>query len=298
LGPTNQGLLKYFKADQAAREVRGRLDAVTRNARLVRTRVDQLTVELTAAKQKLTEVEAKAKELELEVKSLEQRIELLRERQNNATAQREYQALIVEINTHKVDKGKLEDEALKAIDAGAAQRKVVDDLSARLSAETEKLKTAEGQIDTQVKTLEAELAQHDAPLAEAASAVEPRLLSLYQRAAEKYDGEGMAAIDRPSPRDEEFLCTGCHTYLITDIYNRLRSKDEAVVCSFCGRLLFIPEELTPDKAIKQKKPEKADKPAGEKKPRAKKAKAAAAAETSDAAPTDDTTVATGESDTR
>jgi uncharacterized protein len=268
VGPTNQALLNYFKADQASRAVKARLDAVTCNVRTQEAKVAQLTKDRDDGQTKSVQLEAKAKELELDVQSREQRIQTLRDRQNNATNQKEYQALIIDINTQKVDKGKIEEQALAAMEASETQKKAQADLTLRLASETAKLAEMKSQIDAQVQALTAELKTHDGPIAAAAATVDSKLLDLYRRAADKYDGEGMAAIDRPNPREEEYLCTGCHTYLITDIYNKLRNKDVAVACVSCGRLLYIPEELTPDKAVKIKKP------VGEKKPRAKKAKAA------------------------
>jgi uncharacterized protein len=272
VGPTNLALLKYHQAEQAYRAAKAKLDAVTKNVRLQEAKVQQLSAERDAARTRSTEVDAKSKQLELEVQSRDQRIATLRDRQNNATKQSEYQALIIEINTQKVDKGKLEEQALAAMETGETARKTLADLVVRVDAESAKLAEMKGQIDQQVQSLTAELKTYEAPREEAGRSVNAELLDRYRRMADKYDGEGMAAIDRPNPREEEFLCTGCNTYLVVDIYNRLRNRDDATACVVCGRLLYIPDELTLDKAIKQKKPPTEKKPAGEKKPRAKKAK--------------------------
>jgi hypothetical protein len=41
--------------------------------------------------------------------------------------------------------------------------------------------------------------------------------------------------------------------LVVDIYNRLHSRDDLVLCPSCGRLLYIPEDLPPDVAVNKAK---------------------------------------------
>jgi uncharacterized Zn finger protein (UPF0148 family) len=41
--------------------------------------------------------------------------------------------------------------------------------------------------------------------------------------------------------------------LVRDIYNRLHSKDDLVFCPSCGRILYIPEDLTPEQAVNKPK---------------------------------------------
>ena len=37
--------------------------------------------------------------------------------------------------------------------------------------------------------------------------------------------------------------------LVTDVYNKLHSRDELVFCPSCRRILYIPEDLPPQTAI-------------------------------------------------
>jgi uncharacterized protein YbaR (Trm112 family) len=40
--------------------------------------------------------------------------------------------------------------------------------------------------------------------------------------------------------------------LVADIYNRLHSRDEMVICPNCRRMLYIPDELPPELALNTK----------------------------------------------
>ena len=45
------------------------------------------------------------------------------------------------------------------------------------------------------------------------------------------------------------MCSACNMSLVADVYNKLHSRDDLVVCPSCGRLLYIPEDLPPEAAI-------------------------------------------------
>lgn len=278
MGPTTAALLEYFRADQAYQQARQKLDAVTRSVRIQEGKVNGLTTEHAEAHKKAIETEAKAKELELEVKSRDERIELLRSRQGNATNPKEYQALLVEINTQKVDKGKSEEQALALLEQAETQKKAAAELKTRLDAESAKLGTMRAEIDDRVRQISAEVEAARGPRDEIGKRVPPQALSLYSRMSDRFEGEAMAAIEKPDPREIDYLCTGCNTYLVANIYNRLMSsRDEIVTCPSCQRILFVPEDMTPELALSKKLP-KATKAKGTKaeggatKPRAPRGK--------------------------
>ena len=255
MGPTTVALLRYFRADQAFRESTRKLEAATRDVRSQEARVAQLKAEHDATHHKATAAEAHQKELELELKAREERIEKLRDLQSSATDDKAYRALIVDINNVKGDKGKLEEQGIAALETLEGLRKTVADLKARGDNESGKLKTMKGSVDDKVKALTAEVAAERAPRDAAAADLTPAVLAAFVRAGERYDGEALAALERPDARDIEYLCSGCNTYLVANIYNRLMSsKDEIVHCPSCGRILYVPEELTPELALASKKP--------------------------------------------
>jgi hypothetical protein len=98
-------------------------------------------------------------------------------------------------------------------------------------------------------------------------------LGLFERLADRFDGEALSALSKPNERLEEYNCSACHMSLVVDVYNRLHSRDELVFCPSCQRILFIPDELSLDRAVHKPK---------EKRERAKKVPPAAAGRQSSA----------------
>jgi uncharacterized protein len=264
VGPTNIALVKFHQADLVYRAAMAKLDAVSKNVRLQENKVNYLRGEHDTALKKSAELEGKARDLENDLRSRESRIDQLRQAQTNATDNKVYQQLIIEINTQKLDKGKIEEQALAAMEIASKQRTVLSGLKTQVEAETAKLELMRAEIDAKVKELTAEAESVKGPRDELAAVIPAKMLDIYVRMADRLDGEAMAKIEKPRPKVEEYDCGGCNMSLVVDIYNRLHTRDDIVQCPSCGRLLYIPEDLPPEKAVNKKKP------VAPRKPKAKK----------------------------
>ncbi|MDB5326084.1 MAG: putative zinc ribbon domain protein, partial [Phycisphaerales bacterium] len=200
-------------------------------------------------------------ELSLEIQAREQKVEKLREQQNGAQNNREYQAFLVEINTQKVDRAKFEEEALGVMEQLEKRAAELTTLAAQHETEQTKLDQMSSQIGDRVKMLTGEIEKSRPARDEAAKDVPEKAMHVYNRLADRYEGEAMEAIDKPHPKREEYIAMSCNIDLTVDVYNRLHSRDDLVFCPQCGRILYIPEELTVEKAVHKPKVKKERKPA-------------------------------------
>lgn len=260
MGPTNVALVRLFQADTNLREAQRRLDAVTKNVRLQQRKVEDLTSRKQTAHDDLTKLQAKNGELDLEIKSHDAKIEQLRNQQSNAQTNREYQAFLVQINTLKVDRAKVEEDSLKLMEQIEKLQADHESLGQQLVSESAKLTEMRSQIDQRVQEMTAEVDAARPAREEAAAAVPPRALDVFNRLSEKFEGEAMAPIEKPHPKREEYICSVCNLDLMLDVYNRLHTRDEPVMCPSGMHLLYIPEDLPPEKAVHKPKEKKQRKP--------------------------------------
>ncbi|HET6248102.1 MAG TPA: C4-type zinc ribbon domain-containing protein [Tepidisphaeraceae bacterium] len=249
MGPTNVALVKLFHNDQALREAQGRLDAASKNVRIQERKVSDLAEKLKLAQTKLRELQAKGGQFELDVKTREARIEKLRLQQQNANNNKEYQAFLIEISTEKVDRSKAEDELLKVMEAIEAGQAEVKEHTAHHETESQNLATMRAQIGDRVAKLRGETDALRPARDAAAEAVPARHRQIFERLAERYEGEALSALAKPDRRREEYLCSACNMDLVADVYNRLHSRDDLIFCTSCGRILYIPEDLPPEVAV-------------------------------------------------
>jgi predicted nucleic acid-binding Zn-ribbon protein len=277
MGPTNVALVKLFQADQQLRAARERLDAAAKNVRVQERRVNDLLTKQKAAQSSHKELAAKAANLDLDLRTRDAKIEKLRTQQQTAKNNKEYQAFLIEINTAKVDKGKVEEETMKVMEQVDKANAEVENFTTQLEGERKKLAEMAAQIDSTLKELQSEVDALKPARDVAASALPPKVLAEFDRLADRFDGEALAALAKPDRRREEYLCTACNMDLVTDVYNKLHSRDELVFCPSCRRMLYIPEDLPPEAAINTK----AARPEGTVKKVTRSKKGAAA--TSDAA---------------
>jgi len=253
MGPTNVALVRYFQADQLVRAAQAKLDAVTKDVRIQERKVNDLLEKQKLLSANHNEARAQAANLELDVKVRTEHIEKLRTQQQNARNNKEYQTFLIEINTGKVDRSRVEEETIKALQSAETLEAEVKQLTLLVEQEQGKLSEMKGRIDDKRKALEADINSLLPQRQDAAVAVPPRAKDMYQKLADRYDGEALASISKPDRRKEEYLCDGCYMELAMNIYNQLHTHDDLVSCPSCRRILYIPEDFTPEVAVKQKK---------------------------------------------
>jgi predicted nucleic acid-binding Zn-ribbon protein len=256
MGPTNVALVSLFQADQKLREAQGRLDATTKNVRVQERRVRDLNDRINAANAKLKEQQAHGGNLDLDLKSRDAHIEKLRTQQQSAKTNKEYQAFLVEINTGKVDRNKIEEEAIKVLEGVEKIQAELKEMNAQLEGEKAKLATMQGEITARTKDIQDEINQLKPARDAAAQAVPAKAREAFERLADRFDGEAMSAIHKPDRRLEEYTCSACMMDLVRDVYNRLHTRDELVFCPSCRRILYIPDELPPELAVHKPKERK------------------------------------------
>ena len=253
MGPTNLALVKLFRADQAMRDAQERLDAATKNVRIQERRANDSATKLAAATAKSKDLQVQAANLDLDMRSRDAHIEKLRTQQQSAKNNKEYQTFLIEINTMKVDRAKVEEQTMKVMEEVETAAREVAELTTTVESERAKSAELKGQMGDSVAKLQAEIDSLKGPREEAAASLPPKARTAFERLAEHHEGEAMSALMKPDRRKEEYVCSVCMMDLVTDVYNKLHTRDEMVFCPSCRRILYIPDDLPPDLAVNKKK---------------------------------------------
>jgi predicted nucleic acid-binding Zn-ribbon protein len=256
MGPMNVALVKLFSADQELREAQERYDHAAKSVRIQERKVNDLTARLQATQQTLKENQSKAANLDLDIKTRDARIEKLRTQQQQAKNAKEYQAFLVEINTEKADRNKVEDETLKVLEQVERIQGEAKTLVAQHDEEKKRLDQIKAQIGDKLAALQSDIDRLRPARDQAYNALPPKARQAFERLSERHEGEAMGPLVKPDRRREEYVCGACNMSLVVDIYNRLHSRDDLVTCPSCGRLLYIPDDLPPDQAINKTKEKK------------------------------------------
>ncbi|MDX1681696.1 MAG: C4-type zinc ribbon domain-containing protein [Phycisphaeraceae bacterium] len=237
-------LVNLFKLDKQVRDLRAGLDAAQNRLKVQEDRLERAQEKRDELEQQSKQVRAEAADLEGQAEQIEEHIEEQREKMNQATNNKEYSALLVEVNTQKIDKERLEEEALQKLtradelkeELEAAEQAVTDQEQLVESAEQD-VKERKDAIGDRLETLTAE---RD----EAAEKIPEDVLAIFQKLANDYEGESMAGITEHNRRRMEYHCGGCHLSLPVERVSAVMSQTEEITqCPSCNRILFLDPEL-------------------------------------------------------
>jgi predicted nucleic acid-binding Zn-ribbon protein len=242
MGATLDALHKLQAIDQQVRSVRDRIESKRRAAEARRRNVEALQRQIENLQKQIRSAQAEADRLDLDRKTHEAHAAKLREALNRAKTNKEHAAILTELNTDQADLTKTEDAMLAAMGR-------VDELKKEF-AEIQKSREEAGQraeaMTEEAESLRDKLAEKLASLEsmreEAASDIPPEARSLFFRASDKHEGEGMALVEKSHPKRADYTCNGCNMTVTLETVNALQSsRDQVMVCQTCGRILYLEE---------------------------------------------------------
>lgn len=239
MGTVLDALVKLQSVENNLRAARAKLTRSRRNVIIKENELRTFQNSLQAKQEEIQLTKIQADRLELELKSTEQTLTKYRAALNVAKSNKEYAAILTELNTTKADSSKVENQVLelmKNIDADQAQ---CDQTKQQIEQAKNDLAEIRKQTEEQAKKYEDEIAQIDHQWQQAARDVPAAALETFKRVAETYDGEAMAEIEIPDNRSGIYTCGGCFMTLTTETANTLMSRDEVLRCPNCTRILYI-----------------------------------------------------------
>ena len=247
-------LLRVFRVDQQIDGLQTRLRAAERFLNEQGKQLQQIGVKKASAETQLRQVTASAANAEVDIKALDERIDELRERMNSASTNKEYKAMLNEVNTLKEQRGEHESKALELLEKAETLKSQVGELD---SAQGER-KKLEGvatddrdkrasEIKDKLESLKAERTTLVADVPASALAVYDELRSRLE------DEEPMAPIEIADRRRHEFHCGSCMMSLPVEAMASLLSHGGLTQCVSCGVILFVEESTREAMTAKSKK---------------------------------------------
>ena len=199
------------------------------------------------AKKKVENAEAELHELKkevdrigLEIKEKEGQIQKDQDSLKQLSSNKEYKAMLTQIETDRADLSVLEDEGLEAmtkVDQKQADNKKVDE--ALKDAEAD-LKEEEAEVEKRVASSQEKVVELEAKRKELVSGVDPELLALYEKLAGRGDGRVVVS-------SRGGTCAGCNITLRAQMVSELMAdNNEIICCTSCGRILYLDNEQEED----------------------------------------------------
>ena len=199
---------------------------------------EQLNEELRRFEEAVEECRKRAEEFqkthrdkEKELKNGLESVKKAKSRLLEVKTNKEYEAILKEIDIFNQKNSAIEDDILNLIDenekAGGELKKIEHELT--------EVRTRH---DREIKTLDEEAASLDVLLADVAekqqatrAQVTPDILKKYDLIREKRNGQAVVAVWKE-------VCGGCHMNIPPQMYNELQTYEKLYVCPSCNRIIY------------------------------------------------------------
>ena len=243
MGPVLNGLVKLQSVENRLRIEKAKLTRCRRNVIIQENQIRSLQNALEAKKEEVLLSKVQFDRLELELKSRDESIARLRAALNGAKTNKEYAAVLTQLNTTKADNSKIETqslEMLKTIETDENECKEIQDQIDEQKQHLEQLRT---EAETLAGKYQVEIDKIQAEWDQVADTIPDKPLEIFKRVTETYDGQAVALIEQQGGKKGAYSCGGCFMGLTAECVNLLMTKDDIIRCPNCTRILVLGDSL-------------------------------------------------------
>jgi len=235
-------LLRVYQVDKMMRGLQSRLNTAEKFLSIQVKEIEQLDAERKALDATLKQHTAVAADHEGEAKRIEARMIHLRDQMGNAQTNKEYQAFLVELNTFKVEKDRVEVSALEVMAK-------VDDVKAKIAVLEEK-KAQREQVRAvalkdrheRYKEIEGQLNELKAERAGYVVEVAKDTMIMFQRLLDLRGDDAMGAVEIVDRKRYEYNCGACMMAVPIESVNGLLTNGKLTLCSSCQCVMYLTKE--------------------------------------------------------
>ncbi len=241
--PLIENLLALYSVDKQVRGLTSRVESAKIYLNVQNRQLKQIETEQAENSQQRKQHQAHIATIETETGSIDDRINHLREELNKAVNDKQYSAILAEINTIKEQRKAFEDEELTEMAAVETLEESAKDIESRLEERKTVLTSAAAELKTRETEIAEQLAELQVQRKAAASIIPEDALSTFDSIADDYEGEAMAAIDVEDLKRREYSCSSCSLRISLDaLTTLLGSSENIVICGSCDRILYLKED--------------------------------------------------------
>ena len=241
MGPLLDGLVKLQSVENRLRAIQSKVNRCKKTVIFQENQLRQLQSSLAAKQEEIKLTRIQSDKLEVDLKSKDEYIAKMRAALNMAKSNKEYAAILTELNTAKADNTKLETQILELMKTTEADQAECEELTAQIEQKTTDIEGLKATSQEQITELQKDIDVIQAEWDQAAKDTPKDVLDTFKRIAENYDGEVIAMVEKQDERTGIYSCSGCYMRVPDEIANKLLTNDEIIHCSNCTRILVMTE---------------------------------------------------------
>ncbi|MEN8126293.1 MAG: C4-type zinc ribbon domain-containing protein [Planctomycetota bacterium] len=242
MGSFLNDLIKLQRVENRLRAAKTKLARCRRGVLFQESQLRTLQNGLEAKQEEIKQTKLQAGRLEMDLKERDEQIDKLRNHLNLARTNKEYSALLTELNTAKADDSKIESQVLELMKNVEVDEAACEEIKKQIEDQRGKVDEVRNEAESKAVEFEKDIAEVQAEWDAVAKDIPAESLRIFSRVAETYDGEAMAEVEQVNENTQSYSCGGCFMGVPAEIVNILSGKDEIVRCSNCTRILYLKKD--------------------------------------------------------
>lgn len=230
-------LLRLQEVDAQAYKLNAEKEAKPDEIKKLKDSLESEKTALSEAETNLKNKQLKRKEKEVELGTKEEQIKKLQAQLYQIKTNKEYTAMLHEIEGKKADNSLLEEEILRLMEE-------VDKAAAKVEEEKKRFQEVSGDVDAEIKKVDTRVEEIDNMLTELKKkreeitpTVNPKILKNYEKILNGRDGLALVEVVNDA-------CGGCYMNLPPQVINQIKMLDHIICCESCQRMLYIKDETS------------------------------------------------------
>ena len=197
---------------------------------------EETSKNFTSAEEKLKGLQLEKKDKELELATKEEGLKKLQTQLYQLKSNKEYQAMLSEIGSHKADISVAEEGVLTVMDALDAAKKECTAQKEALSQEEKAFKAESAKLNLRLKDAEATVSNLQTKREALTEGINKEVLGEYEHLLNARQGLALVPVKGND-------CGACHMRLNHQTINEIKMFERLVSCDSCVRILYIPEDI-------------------------------------------------------
>jgi predicted nucleic acid-binding Zn-ribbon protein/ribonuclease HI len=191
--------------------------------------------EIDAARVRLEELQKDRRKLESDLMGVETKIQKYQAQLLEIKTNKEYQAMLKEIESCRVERLALDEKILLEMEEGDERAEKFRTLEERLKEKEQATQGGKKRLDELVASLKREKEAVEAERAGLEAAIPREYLAPFSKVARQRKGLALVEV-------REELCGGCHVRVMPKLIQQVRRATGLIACDSCKRYLYVPEE--------------------------------------------------------
>ncbi len=235
-----QQLITLQEIDLELEIIKGEKDEIPAKIAILNRELEELEAELASEKERLESDENEKKLKESELRDEEEKLKKSRDKLNAVKTNKEYKAVLKEVEDHNKQNSLLEERILALMDELDSLKNSVDVLESKLNERRAEIGAEVGDLTKKTDEIDKSIGSKQDKREKLLAKIDPKYSETYNRLSKRLGGTVVVSVSKG-------ICSGCFMNLPPQFFNEMLRDLDIKICPNCSRLIFLKE----DEAVKK-----------------------------------------------